>query len=258
MVHYLFSWIKEKWRSKTGKAGTVATAYGLFRGVWDAFLWIVDAPGRWHQVGDWIKKMPSLPLHLPSWLTPAVFVTGIVLLLWDGWKSRRPANLHIKMLAAFWDERRILNTPNQRIHVCVYVGVGNTREKDFQIKKAALVLEVGGKEFSGNSDEAICNFGSICHFTDFRWKGDKETNHGIYTPIISLFSLIHSGRPLRNEAWEEGAIMFTFQGGQMPPFVTDDMSPSNSRLLLIDSLDKTQEFNLGPISIPYGQFLNAA
>lgn len=166
----------------------------------------------------------------------------------------------IYILGAFWDERQIIDTPDQRIYVCVYLGVCNVRDRAAVLKRATLSIVVDGQRYTGKSDEAIRNFGSIRHSTNFRWKGDRETPHGIYTPIISLSSLIHSGNLLKNGALEEGSMIFTFQGDEIPPIPSEDpdLKASSGRLLFTDSLDGEHESTTGQLILPHGTFLKAA
>lgn len=69
-----------------GKVGLAGAGFGAAKQIWDWAVWIVDAPGRVHQVGEWVKEMGPIRVHINELLNPTIFVVGIALLLLD---SRR-------------------------------------------------------------------------------------------------------------------------------------------------------------------------
>jgi hypothetical protein len=85
----ILKWFADKWKVRTGKAGFGATLLSIVIWAWDRFLWLVDAPGRWHQIGEWAQRVPTIHFQFYPWVTPVVFATGILLLLIDGVNKHR-------------------------------------------------------------------------------------------------------------------------------------------------------------------------
>ena len=121
MSNPLRKWFASHWETGKGKAGYGASLFAFLAWTRDIFYWIVDAPGRWHQMSEWANALPLARIHLFPWISPAVFVAGVTLLILDG-KRKSPASsqqypttpatslpmpdIRSRIIRAFHDEER--------------------------------------------------------------------------------------------------------------------------------------------------------
>lgn len=88
MFKHIGKWVAHKWKTWVGKAGLTATILGALKGFYDLCVWVIDLPGRWHQLSEWLMLIPHFKLEWPPYLTPVIFFAGVCLLFWDA--RRRP------------------------------------------------------------------------------------------------------------------------------------------------------------------------